>query len=189
MESITLAPVQTWEEAIASPQATALQAPECCKDDLSDEAKVTCQSYTNWNNYLADFENLIIAIRLGADSWVPESIKKQVEGSLKAFFDLSASAQQAFQDGIVDINAGKPFEVVIPPADKPDWPIDHPTSAQQAKEWIDSIWQLVSSALIKVLEGMEGKTPGPIKVAIDGLLVNGKLVVEDLVKAFGKIDS
>jgi hypothetical protein len=189
MESITLAPVQTWEEAIASPQVTALQAPEGCKDDLSDEAKVTCQSYTNWNNYLADFENFIVIIRLGSDSLVPESIKKQVEGFLKAFFDLSASAQQAFQDGIVDINAGKPFEVVIPPADKPDWPIDHPTSAQQAKEWIDSIWQLVSSALVNVLEKMESQTPGPIEVALDGLLVHGKQVVEDLVKAFSKSDT
>lgn len=187
MNNLTPLPIPIWSEPEPTHQPTILQAPKSCDGKLDADSKVICQSYTSWANYLADFENALKLVRLGCDSIFKDDkmLRDKMNHALHALFNLSTSAHKAFLDGIQALNDKKAVEPVHPPADIPAWPDDDPKSPNHAQDLVESIWNIISSALTKLLKEMEAKgNPGPIYIALNGLSVDGEKAVEEIVKIF-----
>jgi hypothetical protein len=160
-----------------------------CSATLQGDKATTCQAYTEYNRYLAMAG---AAILVGADVAYAslekagdDTIAQDVYDGCGAVYTAIQGMAQAFVDGIGDLNANKPFTLVEPPSQLPDFP-PSPSTGDEAKGLVEGVWTLVESALQLVV----GKiSDGPLKVSLSGLLANGNAALQHLVpildKAFG----
>jgi hypothetical protein len=160
-----------------------------CSAALQGDAATTCQAYSAYNRYLAMGG---AAILVGADVAYAAlekagdaSIALDVYNGCGAVYTAIQGMAQAFVDGIDDLNANKPFSLVEPPSELPDFP-PTPSTGDEAKSLIEGVWMLVQSSLLLVVGKL---SDGSLKVALSGLLANGDKALQQLIpildKAFG----